>query len=78
MNKKDSIVFGLLGFATVALVGLYLSLQEREEPISSFDVPWTGSEDPDDLFHGMVEEGAGLIGQFMAEAAARTSIHRRA
>ncbi|MEO7080461.1 MAG: hypothetical protein ABIY71_03000 [Flavobacteriales bacterium] len=78
MNKRNSIVIGLFGIAAVALVGLYLSLQHQEEDTASFDVPWTGTEDPDDPFHGLVEEGAGLIGQFKAEAAARMSVYRRA
>ncbi len=78
MNTKSSIVLGLFGVAAIALVGLYLSLQEPEEVTSSFDVPWTGTDDPDDPFHGLVEEGAGLIGQLKAEAAARMSVYRTA
>ena len=77
MNKKNSIVFGLFGIAAVALVALYVSLRDQEEWTSSFDVPWTGTEDPDDPFHGLVEEGAGLIGQLKAEAAARTLVRQR-
>ena len=77
MNKNITLVLGLFGIAAVALAGLYLSLSEHEEVTSSFDVPWTGTEDPDDPFHGLVEEGAGLIGQFKAEAAARIRTHQR-
>lgn len=78
MNKNSTIVLGLFGIAAVALAGLYLSLREEEEVTSSFDVPWTGSEDLEDPFHGLVEEGAGLIGQFKAEAAARSRVHKKA
>ncbi len=77
MNKKNSIAFGLFGIAAVALVALYVSLRDEEEWTSSFDVPWTGSEDPDDPFHGLVEEGAGLIGQLKAEAATRMLVRQR-
>ena len=76
MNKNITIVLGLFGIATVALAGLYLSLREHEEVTSSFDVPWTRTEDLDDPYHGLVEEGAGLIGQFKAEAAARSRVQR--
>lgn len=46
---------------------------EEEEDEQEFDVPWTGSGDEEDPFALMIEEGAGLIGQLMAEAAARAS-----
>ncbi|MBK9422324.1 MAG: hypothetical protein IPN44_14930 [Flavobacteriales bacterium] len=78
MKKKNIIAFGLFGIAAVAVVGLYRSLRDQEEWTSSFDVPWTGTDDPDDPFHGLVEEGAGLIAQFKAEAAARNRAHRMA
>lgn len=77
MNKKNIFVFGLFGIAAVALVGLYRNLRDEEEWIASFDVPWTGTGDPDDPFHGLVEEGAGLIGQLKAEAAARLLVRQR-
>ncbi len=77
MNKNNTIVLGLFGIALVALAGLYLSLREQEEVTASFDVPWTGTEDLDDPFHGLVEEGAGLIGQFKAEEAARSRVHKK-
>ena len=76
MNKSNFILFGLFSIAAIAVVGLYRSTRDQAEWTSSFDVPWTGTEDPDDPFHGLVEEGAGLIGQLKAEAAARSAFAR--
>ncbi len=76
MKKKNSIVLALFGMAAIALAGLYVSSRDQDDRISYFDVPWTGTEDPDDPFQGCVEEGAGLIGQFRAEAAALARVHQ--
>lgn len=64
-----------LGFIALAAAATWWLVQatEEEEDEQEFDVPWTGSGDEEDPFALMIEEGAGLIGQLMAEAAARAS-----